>query len=492
MKTIQKMLEIHISWKLDLVISLNPKKALRCLQQEYRQDLPTASVIICFHNEAWSTLLRTVNSVMDTAPKKFLKEIILVDDLSNQGHLKAALSEYISRLEGVKLIRSNKRLGVIRGRMLGAARATGDVLVFMDSHCECHKGWLEPLLDRIANDRTRVVSPVIDVIDWKTFQYYHSVDLQRGVFNWKLDFHWEPIPKYQQKWRQSPISPIRSPAVPGMLMINRHYFQNLGAYDPGMSMWGAENVELSLRVWLCGGSVEILPCSRVGHVYRDHIPYYLSDEETVWKNKIRVAEVWMDSFKEIFYKQETPAYLLSKTKAPDYMERLQLRTTLGCKNFRWFLNNIYPELYVPEDKPGSSGEARQRFLLYNIGMGYCADYKTKWDTGGYPVALTPCNGNGNQHFEYNSGREIWFGSILQFCFDVLNEQIILQECTIEGRTEPQRQWDVRKNGEIIHMLSGKCIEAIGNGTSKDLFLRPCNKQSNQLWRFEQLIVMNER
>uniref|UniRef100_A0A4W3K3W1 Glycosyltransferase 2-like domain-containing protein n=1 Tax=Callorhinchus milii TaxID=7868 RepID=A0A4W3K3W1_CALMI len=49
------------------------------------QDLPTASVIICFHNEAWSTLLRTVNSVMDTAPKKFLKEIILVDDLSNQG-----------------------------------------------------------------------------------------------------------------------------------------------------------------------------------------------------------------------------------------------------------------------------------------------------------------------------------------------------------------------------------------------------------------------
>ncbi|XP_067862043.1 polypeptide N-acetylgalactosaminyltransferase 15-like isoform X2 [Heptranchias perlo] len=459
-----------------------------CLQQEYNQNLPTASIIICFHNEAWSTLLRTVNSVMDTAPKKFLKEIILVDDLSNQGHLKAALSEYISKLAGVKLIRSNKRLGVIGGRMLGAARATGDVLVFMDSHCECHKGWLEPLLDRIAYDRTRVVSPVIDVIDWKTFQYYHSVDPQRGVFNWKLDFHWEPIPEYEQKWRKSPISPIQSPAVSGgVLGINRHYFQNIGAYDPGMLMWGTENVELSLRVWLCGGSVEVLPCSRVGHVYWKNDPYSLPDEEIVMKNKIRVAEVWLDSFKEIFYKRDTPAYLLSKAEVPDCMERLQLRKRLSCKNFHWFLTNIYPELYVPEDNAGYSGE------LYNIGTGYCADYDTKWSTGGYPVALAPCRGNGNQHFEYNSVKEIRFGAIVQFCIDVRNEQVILQNCTKENRMDSQQQWDVQKSGQIIHIFSGKCIEAIENGTSKDLFLRPCNKYiTQQLWRFEQLIVMNER
>ncbi|XP_051872031.1 polypeptide N-acetylgalactosaminyltransferase 15-like isoform X2 [Pristis pectinata] len=427
-----------------------------CLQQEYSQNLPSASIIICFHNEAWSTLLRTVNSVMDTAPKKFLKEIILVDDLSNQGHLKAALSEYISRLDGVKLIRSNKRLGVIGGRMLGAARATGDVLIFMDSHCECHNGWLEPLLDRIAFDRTRVVSPVIDVIDWKTFQYYHSIDPQRGVFNWKLDFHWEPIPEYELKWRKSPISPIQSPAISGgVLGINRHYFQNIGAYDPGMLMWGIENVELSLRVWLCGGSVEVLPCSRVGHVYQKHAHGSLLDEETVVKNKIRVAEVWLDSFKEIFYKRDSAAYLLSKAEVPDCKERLQLRKRLSCKNFHWFLTNIYPELYVPEDKPGYSGEARQRFLLYNIGTGFCADYETKWGTSGYPIILAPCSGNGNQHFEYNSVREIRFGAIVELCIDVRDEQVILQNCTRKNRMESQQQWNVQKVGlkfcEVFHM-----------------------------------------
>lgn len=63
------------------------------------------------------------------------------------------LSEYVSHLDGVRLIRSTRRLGVGGCRALGAARAAGEVLVFMDSHCECQKGWLEPLLERVAQDR---------------------------------------------------------------------------------------------------------------------------------------------------------------------------------------------------------------------------------------------------------------------------------------------------------------------------------------------------
>lgn len=123
-----------------------------CLQQHPPSGLPTASVILGFHDEAWPTLLRTVHSILDTAPRALLQEIILVDDLSQQEPLKSALSEYVAKLEAVKLLRSNKRLGTIGARMLGATRATGDVLVFMDARCECHPGWLEPLLSRIADD----------------------------------------------------------------------------------------------------------------------------------------------------------------------------------------------------------------------------------------------------------------------------------------------------------------------------------------------------
>lgn len=71
--------------------------------------------------------------------------IPLTTTLLIPGQLKSALCEYVSRLEGVKLLRSNKRLGTVR--------AMGDTLVFMDAHSECHSGWLEPLLSRIAGDR---------------------------------------------------------------------------------------------------------------------------------------------------------------------------------------------------------------------------------------------------------------------------------------------------------------------------------------------------
>lgn len=57
----------------------------RCKNITYEKSLPTASVIIIFHNEAWSVLLRTVYSVLQESPPNLLKEIILVDDNSNEG-----------------------------------------------------------------------------------------------------------------------------------------------------------------------------------------------------------------------------------------------------------------------------------------------------------------------------------------------------------------------------------------------------------------------
>ena len=58
-----------------------------------------------------------------------------------------------------------------RGRLLGYERSIGEVLTFLDSHCEVTTGWLEPLLNRIAEDSSNVVCPVIDAINHDTFKY---------------------------------------------------------------------------------------------------------------------------------------------------------------------------------------------------------------------------------------------------------------------------------------------------------------------------------
>ena len=72
--------------------------------------LPTASVIIVFYDEGWSTLARTFHSVINTSPKQLLKEIILVDDYSDQEHLTVHLPKYIEKWNGlVKYIRTKQR-----------------------------------------------------------------------------------------------------------------------------------------------------------------------------------------------------------------------------------------------------------------------------------------------------------------------------------------------------------------------------------------------
>lgn len=87
--------KIDIGWKNytmnEFVSSLIPlRRSLPDVRSDYcknisNENLPKASVIIIFHNEAWSMLLRTIHSVLDRSPPELLQEIVLVDDFSDRG-----------------------------------------------------------------------------------------------------------------------------------------------------------------------------------------------------------------------------------------------------------------------------------------------------------------------------------------------------------------------------------------------------------------------
>ena len=118
-----------------------------CKYWHYPGDLPKASVVIVFHNEGKSVLLRTVHSVINRTPSQFLEEVLLVDDFSDKPDLGQGLKNYLKIFRGqVRLIRNEERQGLIRSRTRGAQEARGVVVVFLDAHCEVNRNWLPPLL----------------------------------------------------------------------------------------------------------------------------------------------------------------------------------------------------------------------------------------------------------------------------------------------------------------------------------------------------------
>lgn len=56
--------------------------------------------------------------------------------------LKAQLDGYIKKFDGlVRIVRKKQRLGLIKAKLEGAKEAKGEVVIFLDSHCEANQGW---------------------------------------------------------------------------------------------------------------------------------------------------------------------------------------------------------------------------------------------------------------------------------------------------------------------------------------------------------------
>ncbi|XP_018011031.1 putative polypeptide N-acetylgalactosaminyltransferase 9 isoform X2 [Hyalella azteca] len=440
----------------------------------YLSSLPETSVIVCFHNEAWSVLLRTVHSVLDRSPPHLLREIILVDDNSNQAHLMEQLENYLKDYPKVRVVRLPQREGLIRARLMGAKHATAPVLTFLDSHCEATTGWLEPLLDRIARNASAVVCPVIDVISDDTLEYHHrdASGVNVGGFDWNLQFNWHGIPQKERARHQHPAEPVYSPTMAGGLFsIDKQFFERLGTYDSGFDIWGGENLELSFKTWMCGGTLEIVPCSHVGHIFRKRSPYkWRTGVNVLKKNSIRLAEVWLDEYKKYYY--ERIGYDLGNYG--DVSDRKALRERLGCKSFKWYLDNVYPELFVPGEAV-ASGEVRN----FGLGGGTCLDSPARRANMHKAVGLYPCHKQGgNQYWMLSKEGEIRRD---EACLDFAGTDVILYPC---HGSKGNQYWEYTPESQhIVHGSSKKCMAI--SADRKKLLMEECSSsEPRQNWKFE--------
>ncbi|XP_061121363.1 polypeptide N-acetylgalactosaminyltransferase 11 [Syngnathus typhle] len=465
----------------------------RCADEAYPQNLPYASVVICFFNEAISALTRTVQSVLDRTPAHLLHEIILVDDHSELAELKDDLDRYVREQlpRNVKLLRNQKREGLIRGRMIGAKHATGEVLVFLDSHCEVNQAWLQPLLAAIRSQRRAVVCPVIDIISADTLAYSPS-PVVRGGFNWGLHFKWDPVPAAQLAGPRGAIAPIRSPTMAGGLFaMDRDYFNELGQYDAGMDIWGGENLEISFRIWMCGGELLIIPCSRVGHIFRKRRPYSSpGGHDTMAHNSLRLAHVWMDDYKEHFLSLRPE---LRERDFGDISQRLALRKRLQCRSFSWYLDNVYPEINNKLQAPpllSNKKAARPRVLrrgrLHNIASGRCLVAQTRVSHKGDTVVLRPCDpGDPEQEWTYDDEGQLILSGLL--CLDMSEVRTAdpprLMKCHGSGGSQ---QWSLGKSARVYQVSVGQCLSAAQpSGIKGHVAMAICDASLPQQWQLEE-------
>jgi len=440
-----------------------------CTVKNFDAGSLDTSVIICFHNEAWSTLLRTVHSVFDRSPAHMVKEVILVDDFSNMEHLQAPLERYMTALGKVKIIRTKKREGLIRARLVGGSAATGQVLTYLDSHVECLTGWLEPLLDRVNADNRNVVCPIIDILDDDTFKLTQTGNDNIGGFDWNMVFSWHSVPQRERQRRTSQADPLRSPTMAGGLFsIHRDFFERLGTYDPGFDIWGAENLELSFKTWMCGGTLEIHPCSHVAHIFRKRSPYTWGKHGggVITRNAIRLAQVWLDDYKQIFFD-----YINNRLgDYGDVSSRIELRKNLQCHDFKWYLENVYPEQFIPS---ASLAKGAIRNLWSKA---RCVAHNDLWTTVGTVMEFNGCHGNGLDQYWMLS----MLGEIRRFshCIDYNagSDQITFYRCHGGGGTQ---KWAYNENNQLYNAVSNKCLTAVSDSL---LNMAPCDTtNTKQMW-----------
>ncbi|XP_061577317.1 probable polypeptide N-acetylgalactosaminyltransferase 8 [Cololabis saira] len=479
---------VFLSNQLPLDRKIPDMRDVRCRIQNYPKDLPSISVVLIYINEALSVIKRAVRSIITHTPEHLLKEIILVDDCSTYNDLGKALQDYIDQIHKerpglIKKVRHTQQMGLSQSRNSGWEHATADVVVILDAHIEATQGWAEPLLARIKADRTVVVSPVFDKVYFDDLRVERYIPSSHG-FDWEL---WCMYESFSPDWFKmgDESQPGKSPSVMGIFAADRAFLGEIGGLDGGMKVYGGENVELGIRVWLCGGSVEVVPCSRIAHIERAHKPYAPDLSSAMRRNALRVADIWLDEYKKNVFITWNVPLKDHGIDIGDVSQRKKLREKLKCKPFKWYLENVYPSLETMDNILGYG------VLKNTLFESYCVDQGEL--PGNIPV-LYECHFQEPQYCYYNTDGEIFIGAIKSHKYNS-NRCLVdpgfgsiptLHSCQVAKLNQLHMHWDFKQGDAIRNKATNRCLEiAQGENSYYQLIIQQCSGQS---WRIEHLIT----
>lgn len=264
---------------------------------------------------------------------------------------------------------------------------------------------------------------------------------------------------------------------------------------------------------MCGGNLEIIPCSRVGHIFRHRRPYGSPDgQDTMLYNSLRVAHVWLDDYKVICYlfirilkhaQEMFQEHFLAQRKNTkhydfgDIQSRLQLRKELKCKDFDWYIKNIYPELTLPTDdkerlkmkwaaleqdkfQPWHSRKRnyKNQFQIRLRNSTLCIQSEKDVKTKRANLVLKPCIRNKIQQWYETDRNELVLAQLL--CLQSETQKPVLYKCHEMGDNQ---EWKHKSenNTPIYNIAAGTCLGVKSKAVDEFIVMKICTNDEFTSW-----------
>lgn len=216
--------------------------------------LPTVSIVIPVLDRA-DELARCLQSIaLVDYPRDWL-EVIVVDDGSRDA------SAQVARAHGAIVVSSGgTRRGPAAARNVGAARASGELLAFIDSDCSARAGWLEELVPLFRDHKTAAVGGMVEGMCTAS-----AVDRYEAVMS-SLSLG------SRERFGNSGDDTFYLPSC--NLLVRRELFLSVNGFEESMHV--GEDVDLTWRLRDAGWTIAYLPAGRILHEHRSSVRSFMS------------------------------------------------------------------------------------------------------------------------------------------------------------------------------------------------------------------------
>ncbi len=267
----------------------------------------------------------------------------------------------------------------------------------------------------------------------------------------------------------------------GLLAMSRRWWIETGGYDTGMIGWGGENIDQSLRAWLCGGEIVQATDSHVAHMWRTNDKpqtkaKYTVPEGSVNTNRYRAALAWFDDYIEkvnefgIFSKFAPPA----SVSLPNIDSILVVKDRLQCKPFQWFIDRFKKIYFDAAVLPG------EVFRIRDATTNLCLARRNSGQRDSHNVVAASCSTDDSMQLWHRANRDgdhccsglRSYDSM--YCLSGGNAgSASATECNTFGKNH-QQMVTVTPGGEIKFTASGSCA-SLAASVSDLVVQQPCDR-----------------